>query len=147
MSSLDSTMGALSSSALVDLYRPLLKKQTNDQTGLRLSRIFVSIFGVALALMAWALKDAEGFLWLTFKFGSITYGAMLGVFLLGILTRRGSDRGNWISMLSGSLICAGLLALIETGNLALGWTWLIVIGTAWTYGFGSLWHEKAPRSE
>jgi SSS family solute:Na+ symporter len=147
MSSLDSTMGALSSSALVDLYRPLLKKQTNDQTGLRLSRIFVSIFGVALALTAWALKDAEGFLWLTFKIGSITYGAMLGVFLLGILTRRGSDRGNWISMLSGSLICAGLLALIETGNLALGWTWLIVIGTAWTFGFGCLWHEKAPRSE
>ena len=147
MSSLDSTMGALSSSALVDLYRPLLKKQTSNQIGLRLSRIFVSIFGVALALTAWALKDATGFLWLTFKIGSITYGAMLGVFLLGILTTRGSDRGNWISMLSGSLICGLLLALIETGNLALGWTWLIVIGTAWTFGIGYLWYEKAPRSE
>ena len=147
MSSLDSTMGALSSSALVDLYRPLLKRQTSDKTGLLLSRVFVSIFGIALALTAWALKDAEGFLWLTFKIGSITYGAMLGVFLLGILTKRGSDRGNWISMLSGSLICAVLLALIETDKLALGWTWLIVIGTAWTFGFGSLWHEKAPRSE
>ena len=145
MSSLDSTMGALSSSALVDLYRPLLKKQTSNQIGLRLSRIFVSIFGIALALTAWALKDAAGFLWLTFKIGSITYGAMLGVFLLGILTTRGSDRGNWISMLSGSLICGLLLALIETGNLALGWTWLIVIGTAWTFGIGYLWHEKAPR--
>jgi len=146
MSSLDSTMGALSSSALVDLYRPLLKKQTSEQTGLRISRLFVSLFGVALALTAWALKDAEGFLWLTFKIGSITYGALLGVFLLGIITQRGSDRGNWISMLSGSLLCAGLLALIETGNLALGWTWLIVIGTAWTFGLGCLWHEKAPRS-
>ena len=147
MSSLDSTMGALSSSALVDLYRPLLKKQTSNHSGLLLSRIFVSIFGVALALTAWALKDAEGFLWLTFKIGSITYGALLGVFLLGILTTRGSDRGNWVSMLSGSLICAGLLALIETGNLALGWTWLIVIGTAWTFGLGCCWHEKAPRSK
>jgi Na+/proline symporter len=146
MSSLDSTMGALSSSALVDLYRPLLKKQTSEQTGLRISRLFVSLFGVALALTAWALKDAEGFLWLTFKIGSITYGALLGVFLLGIITQRGSDRGNWISMLSGSLLCAGLLALIETGNLPLGWTWLIVIGTAWTFGIGSFWHEKAPRS-
>ncbi len=145
MSSLDSTMGALSSSALVDLYRPLIKQQPDDRVGLRLSRIFVSIFGIALALTAWALKDAEGFLWLTFKIGSITYGALLGVFLLGIVTRRGSDRGNWISMLSGSLICAGLLAMIETGHLDLGWTWLILIGTAWTFGLGSLWHEKAPR--
>jgi SSS family transporter len=146
MSSLDSTMGALSSSALVDLYRPLLKKQSDGRDGLQLSRIFVAIFGIALALTAWALKDAEGFLWLTFKIGSITYGALLGVFLLGILTARGSDRGNWISMLSGSLVCAGLLALIETGHLELGWTWLILIGTAWTFGLGSLWHEKAPRS-
>jgi len=147
MSSLDSTMGALSSSALVDLYRPLLKKQTNQECGLFLSRIFVTIFGIALALTAWALKDAEGFLWLTFKIGSITYGALLGVFLLGILTKRGSDRGNWVTMLSGSLLCAGLLALIETDHLSLGWTWLIVIGTAWTFGFGSLWHEKAPQSK
>jgi SSS family solute:Na+ symporter len=147
MSSLDSTMGALSSSALVDLYRPLLKKQPDDKAGLRLSRIFVAVFGIALALIAWALKDAEGFLWLTFKIGSITYGALLGVFLLGILTTRGSDRGNWISMLSGSLVCAGLLALIEIGLLPLGWTWLIVIGTAWTFGIGILWREKAPQPE
>jgi SSS family transporter len=144
MSSLDSTMGALSSSALVDLYRPLRKQHAKDQTSLRLSRLFVSIFGLALALTAWALKDAEGFLWLTFKIGSITYGALLGIFLLGILTKRGSDLGNWISMLSGSIICAGLLGLIETDKLALGWTWLIVIGTAWTFGLGCCWHEKAP---
>jgi solute:Na+ symporter, SSS family len=147
MSSLDSTMGALSSSALIDLYQPLLKQQTDDQSGLRLSRFFVAIFGLALALTAWALKDAEGFLWLTFKIGSITYGALLGVFLLGILTARGTDRGNWISMLSGSIICAVLLALIEMGILQLGWTWLILIGTAWTFGLGYIWHEKAPESE
>lgn len=147
MSSLDSAMGALSSSALVDLYQPLLKRQTSDKDGLKLSRIFISIFGVILVLIAWALKDAEDFLWLTFQIGSVTYGAMLGVFLLGILTKRGSDRGNWISMLSGSIICTALLISIKTGNLALGWTWLIVIGTAWTFGLGCLWHEKAPRSE
>jgi SSS family transporter len=147
MSSLDSAMGALSSSALVDLYQPLLKKQLSDHSGLRISRIFIVIFGAILVFIAWRLKDAAGFLWLTFQIGSITYGAMLGVFLLGLLSRRGSDRGNWISMLSGSLVCSVLLALIKTDQLALGWTWLIVIGTAWSYVFGSLWHEKAPQSE
>jgi len=145
MSSLDSTMGALSSSALVDLYRPLIKHQPDNDTSLLISRIFVSIFGVGLALIAWWLKDAEGFLWLSFQIVSVTYGAMLGVFLLGIMTQRGSDRGNWISMMSGSLICAGLLALIKLELINLGWTWLIVIGTAWTFGLGYLWNEKAPR--
>ncbi len=136
MSSLDSTMGALSSSALVDLYRPLLRGRGTGAGGLLLSRLFVVFFGLALALVAWALRNAEGFLWLTFKIGSITYGALLGVFLLGILTRRGSDRLNATAMLSGGLLCAGLLALMETGRLDLGWTWLIVIGTAWTFLVG-----------
>jgi hypothetical protein len=44
---------------------------------------------------------------------------MLSVFLSGIPTTCGPDRGNWISMLGGSLICRLLLALIETGSLSL----------------------------
>jgi hypothetical protein len=84
---------------------------------------------------------------LTFNISSITYGAMLGDFLRGILATRYSDRGNLISMPSGSLTYTTLLTLIETGDLALGWTWLIVIDTAWTCGLRCLWHEKAPRSE
>ncbi|MEM8867572.1 MAG: sodium/solute symporter [Verrucomicrobiota bacterium] len=143
MSSLDSTMGALSSSALVDLYRPLLKK---SETGgnLKLNRLFVVLAGLLLAGVAWTLKGQEGFLWLTFKIGSITYGALLGVFLLGILSKRGCDQGNVIAMGSGGLLCAALLAGIELDWLALGWSWLIVIGTFWTMLLGYLWPQKSP---
>lgn len=144
MSSLDSTMGALSSSALVDLYRPLLKSDLGDKQGLIISRFLVAFFGVILALIAYALKDAEGFLWLTFQIASVTYGALLGIFLLGIVTKRGSDRGNWMAMISAALICVTLLTLIKLEYIQLGWSWLILIGTAWTFGIGAIWHEKAP---
>ncbi len=144
MSSLDSAMGALSSSALVDLYRPLVPKRWQNIPDLWVSRIFVILFGFILSSVAWALKDADGFLWLTFQIVSVTYGALLGVFLLGIMTRRGSDNSNWIAMLSGALLCACLLTLIKLGILELGWTWLIVIGTAWTFGFGYCCQQKAP---
>ena len=144
MSSLDSTMGALSSSALVDLYRPLLRKDLGEKQGLLVSRLLVFAFGLILALIAYALKDAEGFLWLTFQIASVTYGALLGVFLLGILTRRGSDHGNWIAMLSAGGICVALLALIKIGYLQLGWSWLILIGTVWTFGIGALWRQEYP---
>ncbi|MEO0510643.1 MAG: sodium/solute symporter [Verrucomicrobiota bacterium] len=147
MSSLDSTMGALSSSALVDLYRPIMRREMDERKSLALSRIFVAVFGLILALVAYALKDAEGFLWLTFQIASVTYGALLGIFLLGILTKRGCDRGNLIAMLSAALICASLLAMIKTGLIQLGWTWLILIGTGWTILIGALWHEKAPGPE
>lgn len=147
MSSLDSTMGALSSSALVDLYHPLFNREHGEASGLIMSRIFVAFFGLILALIAYALKDAEGFLWLTFQIASVTYGALLGIFLLGILTKRGCDRGNWIAMLSAAAICVTLLALIKLELVQLGWTWLILIGTGWTFGLGMLWQEKAPGIE
>ncbi len=148
MSSLDSAMGALGSTALVDLYRPLVssKSAAKPENDLWISRGFVVVFGLILAVIAWALKDATGFLWLTFKIGSITYGALLGIFLLGILAKRGSDNVNWFAMLSGAVLCSLLLGLIEFGLLPLGWTWLILIGTAWTFGVGYCVREKAPRS-
>ena len=96
-----------------------------------------------MALIAWLLKDAEGFLWLSFKIGTITYGALLGIFLLGIVTKRGSDHGNWIAMLSGCALCSALLFAIETDRLGLGWTWLIVIGTLWTFGMGAVWKDAS----
>jgi len=144
MSSLDSTMGALSSTALVDLYRPLTRKEISEKEGLRISRLLVFFFGMLLALIAYALKDAEGFLWLTFQIASVTYGALLGVFLLGVTTNRGSDRGNGIAMITAACICVTLLTLIKMESIALGWSWLIAIGTTWTFVVGALWHEKVP---
>ncbi|MEM1222916.1 MAG: sodium/solute symporter [Verrucomicrobiota bacterium] len=146
MSSLDSTMGALSSSALVDLYRPIFNKNSGNES-LLLNRGFILIAGVLLASVAWALKDQEGFLWLTFKIGSVTYGALLGVFLLGILTNRGSDSGNILSMITGGVICIILLTAIELNYLKLGWSWLILIGTFWTFTLGYFWAKKDPSPE
>ncbi|ADE53880.1 sodium:solute symporter family transporter [Coraliomargarita akajimensis] len=144
MSSLDSAMGALGSSALVDLYRPLVAKGSLGAVPeLWITRLFVVIFGLLLALGAWSLRNAEGFLWLTFQIGSITYGGLLGVFLLGILTKRGCDSGNLIALLSGAAICTGLLIAIRSGQLSLGWTWLIFIGTSWTFTLGAVWPKKS----
>ena len=145
MSSLDSTMGALSYSALVDLYRPILKKHLSREKEMRLSKVFVALFGLALALIAYALKDAQGLLWLSFQLSSVTYGALLGVFLLGILTQRGNDRGNAIGMLSAGLICASLLGAIKMEWISLGWTWLIFIGCGWSFLVGFA-HKKGSSS-
>jgi solute:Na+ symporter, SSS family len=113
-------MGALSSSALIDLYRPLLGSEMTHRQSMCLSRIFIAVFGLVLAAIAYALKDAEGLLWLTFQIASLTYGSLLGIVLLGILTHRGADRGSWIATLSGGLPCATLLAGIRLDWIQLG---------------------------
>lgn len=147
MSSLDSAVGALGSSALVDLYRPLRKQQPaiSENSELWLSRAWVLFFGILLVAGAWWLRHAQDFLWLSFKIGSITYGALLGIFLLGIFTKRGSDDRNCFAMFSAAILCSALLWAIETERLPLGWTWLVLIGTAWTFLFGlSSQKQKTP---
>ncbi len=58
---------------------------------------------------------------------------MLGVFLLGLLTRRQANLTNIPAMLISTAVCTVLLILIWIGTLHLGWTWLIVIGTGITF--------------
>ena len=58
---------------------------------------------------------------------------MLGVFLLGLLTRKKVNRINIITMLFSTAVTITMLILINKNQLELGWSWLIVIGTALTF--------------
>lgn len=58
---------------------------------------------------------------------------MLGVFLLGLLTRRQANLTIIPAMLISTAVCTVLPILIWIGTLHLGWTWLIVIGTGITF--------------
>jgi len=62
---------------------------------------------------------------------SVAYGALLGVFLLGVLTRRASERGAIVGM------ACGLAAEIYVWTATrVPWTWYVVIGTAVTFLVG-----------
>ena len=136
MSSLDSAMAALSSSAVKDIFCNVFTQIKSEKAQLRLARLVMCVFAVLLVIIAWNMRDGGRFLWLAFKVTSITYGALLGVFLVGLLSKRGADRVNIYAMVSGSLLCSCLLYLSESGMIALAWTWLILIGTVWTFGWG-----------
>ena len=66
MSSLDSAMAALSSSIVVDLYKPFLKDSDNTAKQVWVARIFMVIVAIALVSIAWALKSGGQFIWLAF---------------------------------------------------------------------------------
>ncbi|MEX0322276.1 MAG: sodium/solute symporter [Puniceicoccaceae bacterium] len=136
MSSLDSAMAALSSSAVRDLAQPLFRKSVSASGWLWVSRGFTVFFASVLMGIAWLLRDAASYLWLAFQITSLTYGSLLGVFLLGFWTKRGTDIGNLLGMLSGTLVASVGLALIKLGMLPLAWTWLILIGAATTFLMG-----------
>jgi len=136
MSSLDSALNALSSSAVVDIYQPHFKKHASERHYLSVSRLFVVVFGLALVGIAIACRGIEQILWLAFKIGAFTYGSLLGVFLLGVIAKRGSNKGNIIAMLSSVIVVTILFMTERYTHIA--WPWLVVIGTIWTFLIGLL---------
>jgi solute:Na+ symporter, SSS family len=122
LASIDSPLGSLSASFVTDIYRPLLVRGRSEAHYLR----------VVLALLAWGFSFFSGFLWLAFKIAGVTFGSLLGVFLLGLVTRAGADRANAFAMVIMAVVNLGLLVLSETGRIGLGWSWLVILGTAGT---------------
>ncbi|MCU0858506.1 MAG: sodium/solute symporter, partial [Pontiellaceae bacterium] len=142
MSSLDSTMAALSSSVLRDLIEPLTRREGRILNHLVISRGLVYIFAILLALIAWLFRDSAAFLWLAFQVTSVTYGVLLGVFLLGLRGRRGNDTGNMLAIGVGLLAAAISLTAIKMGWISIAWTWVIVIGASVTYAVGSAFRSE-----
>jgi Na+/proline symporter len=143
MASIDSPLGSLTSSFVTDIYRPVLVKSATERHYLFVSRVCVVVFGIILGFIAYFFSHFEKFLWLAFKIGGVTYGSLLGVFLLGLLTTRRCNRVNVVAMSLSALSMLVLLILSEKGIFPLGWTWLLLIGTFLTFATGWIFGQKA----
>jgi Na+/proline symporter len=65
------------------------------------------------------------------QIASVAYGALLGVFLLGVLTKRAHQRGAIVGMICG--LATELYLWLGSG---VAWTWWVLIGTSVTFGIG-----------
>jgi len=142
MASIDSPLGSLTSSFVTDIYRPVMYKSGTERHYLFISRVCVVVFGIILAFIAYFFSHFEKFLWLAFKIGGVTYGSLLGVFLLGLLTKRRCNRVNVVAMTLAALGMLVLLILSEKDIFPLGWTWLLLMGTFLTFATGWIFGEK-----
>lgn len=139
MSSLDSALNSLASSAINDIYRPFFVKNKTEQHYVNMSRIFVIFFSMMLVAIAYICKNMETVLILAFKITSYTYGALLGVFLTGILTKRGNNIGNLIAILSSFVI---VYCISKT---AIAWPWYVVAGSISTFVIAILFPSPKPQ--
>ncbi|UCE62354.1 MAG: sodium/solute symporter [Phycisphaerales bacterium] len=141
MSSLDSALGALSSTAVTDFYRPWLRRRGGGGMGiserhfLGAARVFVLLFGALLVAVALAFAHYDDLLWEAFRWVGLIFGGMLGIFLVAVTTKdRGDDRFNTLAMLSSVAVLVAIKLLQERWDAAyIAWPWWVVIGTGWTY--------------
>jgi SSS family solute:Na+ symporter len=147
LASIDSPLGSLSASFVTDVYRPLLVPDRSERHYLVVSRVAVLAFGVLLGLLAWAFSLVAGqMLWIVFKIAGVTFGSLLGVFLLALLTtRRVADGANVAAMIVMALVNLTLLVLSEMKILVFAWSWLVILGTAGTIVLALVFSSAARR--
>lgn len=139
LASIDSPLGSLSASFVTDVYRPRLVRDRSERHYLLVSRAGVLAFGLVLGALAHAFSAFDQILWLAFKIAGVTFGSLLGVFLLGLATRRPvADRANVAAMTVMAAVTLALLVASETGLLRFAWSWLVIVGTAGTVGLALL---------
>lgn len=146
MSSIASAVGALSSSLVTDLYRPLRRaiagraESAGERHFMWAARGASVFFGLLLIAVAMAFSNQDELLWEVFKWPSLWMGSLLGVFLLGVLTRnRGRDGWN-VAVMLGSIAMLVTLKTYQstTGQAWIAWPWWIVLGTIFTAGLAML---------
>lgn len=129
---LSSSLSAIASTAVTDLYRPLVRER-EDSHYLGVSRFVVAIAGVAQIAVALALRNsARSALDTALSVASLFNGPILGVFLLAAAGRSGSA-----AALSG--MSAGLLAVLSLRFLtSVAWPWYAVVGSVVTVATGMI---------
>ena len=109
MGSLSTALNALATSFTEDWYRPYIRKDASQAQIVRAARISTVVFSILLILIGSATAYAKivlnaRIIPIVLGIFGYTYGSLLGVFLVGLLTkRRGSEAGNLFAMVCGFL--------------------------------------------
>jgi SSS family transporter len=131
MANLSAALNSLASTTVVDFVRP--RREMSDFDATRLARWATVLWGGVLLAIGIASRHSKSVLEVGLTIASIPFGALLGVFLLGILTRRPRETAAMSGVVVG---LATVLAIHFYTPIA--WTWYVLIGTCITFGTGLL---------
>ena len=149
MSNASGSLNSLASSSMIDLGGLRLRSASrpdrafgemdalSDSRSLRRSRRMTLAWGVLLGLLGlvrWGPVLVAGL-----SIASITYGGLLGVFLLGVWNRRANQNGALAGFILGIATMIGVAWLTP-----LAFTWYVVVGTTVTFVAGSFVSLFAP---
>jgi solute:Na+ symporter, SSS family len=140
MSNLSAALNSLSSSSIMDFYLRF-RPQSTEARRLRLARLAtvgwaLMLFGLAVLALHRVGRVVE----VGLQIASVAYGALLGVFLLGVLTKRANQRGAIVGMIFGFVT-----ELYLWGWSHVAFTWWVAIGTCVTFGIGYVFSLAFPR--
>jgi SSS family solute:Na+ symporter len=138
MSNLSAALNSLSSTTVLDFWQPL-RGRRGDSGSLRLARGATIAWGLVLAGIGGLARHWGPVLETGLTIASIAYGGLLGVFLLGVLTRRVGESAAIFGMACG----LGVVIWMKLGT-GVAWTWYVSAGASITFltGWLASWLRK-----
>jgi SSS family transporter len=160
MSNLSAALNSLSSTTVVDFYMHL-RPDADDKERMLISRSSTVLWALVLFAIAVYSVHAGGkghVVETGLSIASVAYGCLLGVFLLGTLTRYATQWGSITGMICGFALNLALWLQPKTITFNSGWTyttptathyysftipkvaftWYVLIGAIVTFAIGSL---------
>jgi SSS family transporter len=133
MSSLDSTLNALSALSMQDLVVGFVKREFSHRTEMMLSKMLTVFWGVVCLTFSFYVGNvSQTIIESVNKIGSLINGPLLAVFLMGMLTRRINGQGALLGLIAG--FSGNLWLWRYASNIS--WLWWNVIGFFVAYAVG-----------
>jgi SSS family solute:Na+ symporter len=134
MSNLSAALNALASTTIMDFYKPIqqaLGKDLREEHYLKLARLATIAWGAVLFSIGLIARQWGSVLEAGLGIASILYGSLLGVFLLGLLTKRVGEAAAIVGM-----VCGLAMMLYVKFGTSIAFTWYVLIGTSVTFFVG-----------
>jgi Na+/proline symporter len=104
------------------------KKERTDLEYLSLAKRMTVLWCVILFVIGLLARNVKSVLEAGLGIASIVYGALLGVFLLGLLTKRTGEKAAMTGMSAGLI-----LLLYVKFQTSVAWTWYVLLGSSCTF--------------
>jgi SSS family transporter len=129
MANISAALNSLASTTVMDFLKARRGAARSDAHYLRIARLATVLWGLVLLGIGILARRWGSVLEAGLAIASIPFGALLGVFLLGVLTRRASENAAIAGML------AGLATVVYVRFFSpIAWTWYVLIGAGVTFG-------------
>lgn len=151
MSSTASGLSSLASTTVIDIYKRNLKEEKSDKHFVNASKIFTLIWGIIAILFACIGTLFENLIQLVNIIGSIFYGTVLGIFLVGFYIKYVKAKaifwGAVVSQITIFFIYYFAIHIYPSGDEKLGYLWLNFIGAMLTIILSILFQYLFPKKE
>ncbi len=145
MSNLSAAVNSLSSSSMVDLYLQW-KPTASEKQRVIGSQVMTVFWTMLLFILAWISRGGGHVVEVGLSIASVAYGALLGVFLMGTLSKDATETGAIVGMIGGLAINLVLWRQPRSIPISVGaaqivlpkiaWTWFVLIGSLFTFALG-----------